>query len=176
MNNNIIALLRNGNVVGHSTDTVFALIAKLDKNNIRKINKLKQRDETKPIQILIKSLDQIEEFLKNKEFVKNYININDIKKTSLIVEVKHEFSNKFLIESFNNTIMFRIPEGNILNIIKKIGPLFSTSANKHGEQPFIDIDDVKNEFKIEVANIKQKKGTASKIISLVNNDIKIIRS
>ncbi len=177
MNNDLILKeLNKNNVVGYATDTVFALLVKLSKENIAKINILKKRDKDKPVQILFSSLNEVLDLIDDK-FAINYLNNNFKYKTSYIVKSKKDFSDNYLKESFNNTFLFRIPiQKELIDLINKSGPLFATSANIHGEEPLQNIEDIKRKFNIVVANIEQKENKPSKIISLLNNKEKIIRS
>lgn len=170
-----IEQINNNEVVGFPTDTVFGLVAKLNKDNISKINNLKGRDSDQPLQILFESLDKAKEVIKDDGFVLDYLIKNYESNTSYIVNAKEEFINKFLTKGFNGTLMFRIPTGEINELIKVTGPLFATSANKHGEEPLNSSKQVKNEFNINVFDGKQTKGKPSKIISLLNKEKKIIR-
>lgn len=174
--NEIIKKINDGFIIGHPTDTVFAIVGKLEKESIFKINQIKKREETQPVQILISDFNEIEKYLKDPVFVKEYIKLNNIDKTSLIVEVNDYFSQQFLIKEFNNTAMFRIPQGEILNLIKYTGPLFASSANLHNSNPLKNAKEVKKELLIEVEDIIQIDEKPSKIISLVNREVKKIRS
>ncbi len=165
----LISELAKGNVVGHTTDTVFGLIVPFNIENIKKINLLKGRPIDQPLQVLITATSQLEAFIKDTG------SIGKVEmKTSYIVE------GSFLIEkhfpkSFNNTIMFKLIDGELGKIVKAIGPLFASSANKHGEEVLSKWEDVENTFGVITNKQDQEGGTPSKIISLVNGENKIIR-
>lgn len=171
----IIQKLNNNEVVAHPTDTVFGLIVKIDKKNITKLNKIKQREENKPLQILFASIKDAAECFKNDYFVMNYISNNYKSKTSYIVRAKDSFNNKYLLNTFERKIMFRIPEGEILEVIKEVGPLFASSANLHDDEPMMDNKLIEDTFNIAVSDIKQKSNKASYIISLIDQEISEIR-
>ncbi len=174
-NKEVIEKLNNNEVIGFPTDTVFALIAKLNKKNISKINKMKNRDENQPIQILFSSLREATISFEEDYFVMNYLSNNYEKRTSYLLKAKDEFNNKYLTKEYKRNVLIRIPEGDILDIIKEVGPLLATSANKHKKEPMTNNDEVTNEFQISVSNIKQNSNKASKIISLIDQEIKEIR-
>lgn len=173
--NEIIRKLNNNEVVGFPTDTVFALIAKLEKKNITKLNKLKNRDIDQPIQILFPSLKEATISFEEDYFVMNYLSNNFKEKTSYLLKAKDAFNNKFLTGSYNREVLIRIPEGEILEIIKEVGPLFATSANIHNKEPMVDNKDIEKEFNIYVSNLKQENNNASSIISLIEEEVKEVR-
>ena len=91
----IIEKLNNNEVVGFPTDTVFGLIVKLNKNNIAKLNNIKQRDENTPLQVLSPSLREASKHFVNDYFVMEYLANNYKERTSYIVEANKEFNRKF---------------------------------------------------------------------------------
>lgn len=166
--NKLIEELVKGNVVGHTTDTVFGLIATFNINNVSKINLLKGRDKNQPLQLLVNSPSQLEAFIKDTG------KIGKVEpKTSYIVEASEVFSKYY--PSFNNSIMFRVVEGELSKIIKRLGPLFASSANKHGESILTSWKEVEDTFGV-ITNKKDQVGTkASTIISLLDGEAKVIR-
>lgn len=169
MSTNAILLIQNNEVIGHSTDTVFGLIAKVDKENIEKINSIKGRRIDQPLQILFSNMEEVLNVIEPNDYVIDYIKSNLNNSTSFIVKVKEVFANKYLNNSFNKTIMFRIPEGEIQNLLKETKMLFATSANSTGEQPVLN----KEQFDSMFPNIKsfgnEALGKASTIIDLTTN-------
>ena len=174
MSTNILVLLNNNKVVGHSTDTVFGLIAKVKKENIEKINLIKERDIDQPLQILFNKLEDALEVIHIDNETKLYLKKKLRNDTSYIVKVKNEFKNKYLLDSFVGTIMFRIPTGEIQKILKETKMVFATSANKTGEPPISNLTEFKKVFpKLDGAGRGQSK-KSSRIIDLTN-DKKLIR-
>ncbi len=168
MENKLIEELVKGNVIGHTTDTVFGLIATFNVNNVAKLNKLKGRDEKQPVQLLVTSPSQLEAFIKDTG------KIGKVEpKTSYIVEASSFFSKAY--PSFNNSIMFRVVEGDLAKMAKTLGPLFATSANKHGEEVLTKWQDVEKTFNIQTNKQNQQPGKASKIISLLDGEPKVVR-
>lgn len=173
---NLLFELQNNKIVAMPTSTVYGLVAKLDKNNISKLNKLKKRNLEQPLQMLISSLSEIEDKWNISEIERKYILDNIDDKTSFIVSAKKTFSDKFLTKSFNKTIMFRVVnKGEIFKLIRELGILFSTSANISGEKPLTNKFEIEKQFNIIVGDEKIGSGISSKIISVINNEIKEIR-
>lgn len=175
MSTNVIMLLNNNEVVGHSTDTVFAFIGKVNKENIYKINSIKQRQKDKPLQILFNNLNDVLKIIEINDSVKEYIIKNINHNTSYIVKVKKTFSSDYLLPSFNGTIMFRIPKGEIQNVLIETKMLFATSANNTGETPMFSKDEFKKRFPNIEAFGNETSEKASKIVDLSNNKIEIVR-
>ncbi len=174
--NEIINEILFDNVVAIPTDTVYGLVAKLKKENITLINSFKKRTLNKPLQILVNNIKQIESIWIGTSWQRNYINENLDFKTSFIVEVNNIFSDKYLLTSFNNTIMFRVTnKKELIEIINEVGPLFATSANITGEQPLNTKEDIEKKFNIRVLDGKIDGGKPSKIISLLNDIEKVVR-
>ncbi len=165
----IIKELFKGQVVGHTTDTVFGLIVPFNVKNIKKINSLKGRPLEQPLQVLVNSVSQLEAFIKDTG------KIGKVEmKTSYIVEASDLF-NKYFPESFNNSIMFKLVDGELGKIIKAVGPLFASSANKHGEEVLVNWRDVEETFNVITNKENQEGKVPSKIISLINGKEEIIR-
>lgn len=168
MKNKLLEKLVDGKVIGHTTDTVFGLMAIFNKDSVEKINKLKGRPLDQPLQLLVTSPSQIE------PFIKDIGKIGKIEpKVSYIVESSSFFSKAY--PSFNNSLMFRVVEGELKNIVKSIGPLFASSANKHGEEVLTDWNNVEDTFNVLTNRIDQPEGKASKIISLLGDEPKVVR-
>ncbi len=171
MKNRLIEKLNNNEVIGHTTDTVIGLIAKVEKENIFKINQLKERSLDQPLQLLISNYSQIENIIEDVDKLKEVYQ----PMTSYMVKVKDDFSHSALLPSFNRVIMVRLVEGELAEIINEVGPLFATSANKHQQEFLTNWEDVEELFGVETNKKNQEGGKPSKIISLINNEVKIIR-
>lgn len=176
MEKKILKHLNKNRIVAFPTDTVFAFIVKLEKQNIQKINELKHRPKDQPLQILINNLNQLDNVIDfsviSKDFLKNSLR----PKTSYIVKVKESFANEYLLDTFKKTVMFRIPNGDINEIISKIGPVFASSVNLNGEKVIDNNNEIKKRFKVLTSKKQQNgSGKSSKIISFLDNEIKIIR-
>lgn len=172
----LIKDLNNNKIIAHPTDTVFGLFAKLSKQNILELNKLKKRNEDKPLQIMFSSVKEALKFSINDHFVMNYLHNNYEEGTSYIVPANTDFAKKFLLPSFNRTFMFRIPKNKeIIDIIKEAGPLAATSANISGKTTITNNEEIKKIFKVNTSSLEQKNNKASKIISLLNDEITEVR-
>ncbi len=171
MKDKLIDIINNNQVIGHTTDTVFGLLLKINRENIYTLNKLKGRQEDKPLQVLISNIEQARDIVKDVSILEN----NMKAKTSYIVEANEQFINNVLLDSFNKTVMVKLATAELKELIETTGPLFATSANINGQKEFVSYLDVENTFNIETNKEDQVEGKASTIISLLNNEIKVIR-
>ncbi len=165
----LINELSEGRAIGHTTDTVFGLMISFNVENTKVLNQLKNRPEGQPLQVLVNNIGQLEAFIKDTG------KIGKIEpRTSYIVEGSNIFNKHFT--SFNNSIMFRIVENDSLKkIIKQVGPLFATSANLSGQETLTSWEEVERTFKVKTNKENQVTGKASKIISLLEDEPKVIR-
>jgi tRNA A37 threonylcarbamoyladenosine synthetase subunit TsaC/SUA5/YrdC len=136
------------------TDTTVGLLSK----NKKKLNKLKNRDENKPILIEVDSLDTLKSFVRAPKKHKKLI--RRAKKTTFI---------------YPNNKSFRVVKDSLhLEFLKKFKWLYSTSANEHKKE--FDLN-----WAIKKADIivEDKRGffvsTPSKIYKLSKTKIKRVR-
>lgn len=165
----------NGKVIVFSTDTVYGIgTCWTDSEGIEKIYEIKKRDGRKPLAVLAYSFDQIKDYIeiindRTLELVNNYW------PGAVTFIFKKQASFKYPLD----TIAFRIPNSNIaLEILKKFGPLATTSVNLSGENPINNPEDIENKFKdidYIVSDKEEFSSVSSTIVDLTTNDIKILR-
>ncbi|MDC9031792.1 L-threonylcarbamoyladenylate synthase [Columbia Basin potato purple top phytoplasma] len=130
------------------TDTVYGLGCSIyDKESLKTIYNIKQRDFNKPISILCSSLEQIEEIAIIDEKIKKLISYFWPGPLTIIV-----FSKKKYFDRTNEKkIGIRIPNHPLaLEILKIKGPLKTTSVNKSGEPPLNNYLEIIKQFKHKV--------------------------
>ncbi len=125
------------------TDTIYGLVGSaLSKKAVERIYKIKKRDRKKPLIVLISSYKDLDIFgIKfDKKLIWPY-------KTSIILSC---LDKKFrYLHRGENSIAFRmitVKNKNLLNLIKKTGPLVAPSANPEGKKPAETIAQAKNYF------------------------------
>ena len=146
------------------TNTCFWIACPvLDINDYINIYKIKARSFDKPLAILCKNFNYLEQntWLNKKQinFLKNYtkpwtilIDKNNINDNELIKNI-----NKLPNSKIYQKIAFRVHHNEIQQkLTTKYNLLFLTSANKSGKSEIITSHDIKNEFKNEIQkyNIK----------------------
>ncbi|MDO8030001.1 L-threonylcarbamoyladenylate synthase ['Planchonia careya' phytoplasma] len=166
------------NIIIFPTDTVYGMGAPwYDTQSLNQIYQLKKRSLNKPITLLFYNLKQIENLVEiNDQIVKIYKQFWPGPLT-LIVKAKKQY---FQITQ-ESKIGIRIPNHPIaLKILKKEGPLKTTSVNKSGKKPINDFQIIKNIYKHEVKKIfpnnYTSSNTPSTIIEINDNNFKILRT
>ena len=127
--------LSGGGVIIHPTDTVFAISCSVfSKKGYEKIYELKRREFKKPLGVLLKDINDIENFttlsLEDLQEMIPFIKTGG----TLLLPVKSNLPQHLLAQS--DYIGVRIPNHEeTKELIKEVGPLIATSANLSGEEP-----------------------------------------
>lgn len=173
--------LKNGAIGIFPTDTVYGIGCNaFDENAIKKLFKLKLRDYSKPINVLIsdkKMLDLLVDNVSEKE--QKLIDAFWPGALTIIFNKKNTIPD--LLTSNLNTIGVRMPNNQTcLNLLNSTGtPIATTSANISNEVPGIKISDFYNTFNNKVdfildSGISDIK-IASTIVQIVDNVPYILR-
>jgi len=120
------------------TDTCYGIACEItDSKSYEKIYSIKKRDWSKPLAIMVENFDWLEKYTtlstEQIEFLKNYekpftilTECNSIKHMLEFEDEEMKFDNKEVYEK----IAFRVAHNKEQKkLIKKIGPIFLTSAN-----------------------------------------------
>ncbi len=167
----------NNEIVSIQTETVYGLFAKINLNNKSKINLLKGRNKDQSLQVSFGNFEQIFDWTELSDFQREQLINNLPGDTSFVVPLKKEKIN----ELGKETILVRFPKMNddhiLIKLLNSIGPLFSTSANIHGEPEFSNCDEIEQKMNISCYEVKSFliKNKPSRITSLLNDKIKVIR-
>lgn len=133
-------LLQNEKILLLPSDTVLGLFGICTKNVINRLNKIKDRTN-KPYLILVSSIEQVHELADIPEFCASLL--DDIWPGPLTCILKAKKSTPHQMVSQEGTIAVRVPhKKELLAILEKVGPLFSTSANLSGDpipESFLEI-------------------------------------
>lgn len=172
----IITILQNGGVGVLPTDTIYGLsTVALNERAVEKIHKLKGRDSSKPLIVLIANTAQLSELgldEKHSEPVKEY--------WPGPLSLEFDASNAPLwLHRKSSFFAVRLPKDEKLcRLIEKIGPLVSTSANLQGQEPAKSIKEAKKyfgdrlDFYIDVGELE---GQSSTLVKLEDGQLKVIR-
>lgn len=165
----IIKFLKSGKIGVLPTDTIYGLhVSVFVPSAIERLYRLRKRSPKKPMIILISSLKDLEIFnikLTNKEF--NFLKKVWPNKVSVILDCKdRQFE---YLHRGTKTLAFRFPDHKLLlRILKKTGPLVSTSVNLEGQPPAENIDQAKKyfgskiDFYVDAGKIKSLPSTVLK--------------
>jgi L-threonylcarbamoyladenylate synthase len=140
----VAELLNKGAVGIIPTDTLYGIVAKLnDKAAIQRIYKIKNRSANKPVgTIIFSDLEQISGYVPEAELLeanKYWPGAN-----SVILNVPSDLS--YAHKGFE-ALAFRIPDNaQLIHLLKKVGPIATTSANVSDEPPVTTIEEAQELF------------------------------
>ena len=171
--------LNNHQVIAFPTETVFGLgVYYDDEDAYNLLNKIKRRREDKPYTLMLHDINQINKYA--------YIDKKMIKALSkfmpgpLTILLKSKENVPGYVTHNTGIIGVRIPENkealDLLRYLEK--PLLVPSANRAGEKPAMNDEEVRQIFQDEIKVIIPGKaigGLPSTIIDLTGEEIKLIR-
>jgi L-threonylcarbamoyladenylate synthase len=161
------------------TDTLYGIVCSaFSEMTVEKVYDLKKRNKDKPVIILIYDISDLEKF-----------NINISPDLIRKLEKYWPGPNSILLPcdsaKFNylhrgtNYIAFRIPKNKeLLNFLKKSGPIIAPSANTEGSKPAENIEEAKKYFGDNVDFYIDGgilNGKSSRLIKFVGDEIEYLR-
>ena len=172
----IVSLLKNGAVGLVPSDTIYGLSAlALDESAVNRIYELKGRDERQPFPVLLANTEQAEQFgvsLKDLELVQN------LWPAPLTIIVSAPNFPEFLHRGLKTLAIRILDNDELRKLLEKTGPLVSTSANLHGEQPTSSVNEAKKvfgdslDFYVDAGTLH---GEPSTIVQAENGKLKVVR-
>ena len=171
--------LENHGVIAFPTETVMGLgVFYDDFEAYNKLNKVKNRPEDKPYTMMLGDTKNIAKYA----YVDDRANkiIDAFMPGSITVLLKAKANVPGYVTHNTGIIGIRVPSlEDIQDMLNKVGkPLLVPSANKSGEKPAFNSEEVKNIFKDELDYIVDGKcigGVPSTLVDLTNDNIKILR-
>ena len=141
-------IIKNGGVGVIPTDTLYGIVGSaFSREAVERIYKLKGRDSKKPLIVLISAFRDLKKFgvavsRKNKKLIEKEYWPGPV---SIILPCENEeFS---YIHRGTGGIAFRLPaKKELLNFLKKTGPLVAPSANPEGHSPAYNIESAREYF------------------------------
>ncbi len=162
------------------TDTIPGLVCiAQDAKAVEKLFELKGRDLNKPPTVIISDISQLEELhlLKpNQNVVKKYWK----EKISLVLAVDSSYIEQTAyLHRGKGSLAVRISsDKQLTSVIRKTGPLATTSANPQGMQPAYSSEEAKRYFGSNVdlyVSVQVSNRKPSTIVKIVNGNVKKIR-
>jgi len=156
------------------TDTIYGIVCSaMNKKSVEKLYKIRKRNLKKPMIVLISSIKDLSLF--DVKVDKTITDKYWPGKVSIIVPVqKFKYLHRGL-----NSLAFRLPDNkDLIKVLKISGPIVAPSANIEDGKPAEIIEEAYNyfqdkaDFYVDCGKLKSKP---SKIVSLLNNRIEIIR-
>ena len=173
-----IACIKNEEVVGIPTETVYGIgVDPHSQAAVDKIFNLKERDENKPLSILVHSFQDLIN-LKIISKVPEIVELYWPGPLTIIVESELNFANGVGTKN-PNSIGVRVPDNELtLELLKKTGPLAVTSANISGQEDITNEKDAESVFGDKIGHYLQGSalhGSGSTIVDFRDEEFKVIR-
>ena len=144
----VVELLKNGKVGVIPTDTVYGIVCCLDNQSaVEHIYDIKDRPLDKRIgTILIGDVDQIEDLVKPADLLAAEVYWPGA------VSVELQMGNKLsYAHRGHQTLAFRLPDNQqLISLLKRTGPLASTSANRSDQQTAHTLEEAMGVFRESV--------------------------
>ena len=172
-------VLDNSHVIAFPTETVMGLgVYYNDFNDYQLLNKIKCRPEDKPYTMMLCSKDEIEKYAYVDERAKKVIDAFMPGEITVLLRSKDTVPG--YVTHNSGVIGVRVPNlANLLDFLRFIDtPLLVPSANKSGEKPAMNSDEVKRIFNNEVGYVfegEAKGGVPSTLVDLTQKEVKIYR-
>lgn len=177
-----ITILKQGGIILYPTDTVWGIgCDATNASAVRKVYKLKQRDDTKALICLVNNYSMLERHVDNvPKLAYTILDIAD-KPTTVVYDAPAGIAENLIAN--DNTLAIRIVKHQFCEkLIRYLGrPIVSTSANIAGQptpKSFKEISDAILEGVDYVVNLQNENKNAkpSTIIKLSNSgEVKVIR-
>ena len=174
-----VAALKSSKVVAFPTETVMGLgVIYNSREAYDLLNQIKCRPEDKPYTMMVSRIEDIEQYAYVDEKVKKVI--NRFIPGSLTILLKSNDNIPSYVTHNSGVIGIRIPTNEeALELLKRIGtPLLVPSANKSGEKPALNSDEVKTIFSNELGAIiegESKGEVPSTIVDFSKNTPVLLR-
>ena len=172
------ALLK-GQVIAFPTETVMGLGVLFDDEEAYSLlNKIKRRPEDKPYTLMLGDVGDIEKYAYLT--LRDRLAISKFMPGPFTVLLKSKQNVPGYVTHNTGVIGIRVPDfKEIQEMINYVGkPLLVPSANRSGEKPFVNYQDVANEFGAELGYIYPQNALGEKpstIIDLTSDKIIVVR-
>jgi L-threonylcarbamoyladenylate synthase len=177
-----VKFLKNREVILYPTDTVWGLgCDATDAETVKKIFKIKQRDESKSLVILVDSIEMLQQYIPSISNQVYGVLRTSSKPTSIIYDNPIGLANN--VVASDNTVAIRIVQHEFCQeLIKQFGkPIVSTSANISGmptPTSFKEIDKSILDAVDYVVNLQQNSvaDSPSRILKITDSgELQVIR-
>jgi L-threonylcarbamoyladenylate synthase len=166
-----IEVFNNGGIVIFPTDTAIGIGCRIDnKETIKRLFEIRKRPESKPLLILVNSVEMAEKYLLpipqkvKDELIEKYWP----GKLTIVMKCIPD-KVPFPVRSKKNTLGVRFPDNKILlELIGKIGvPIVAPSANFSGEDTPFSFEDIDKELIKKVDFVLDEKLASERELSTV---------
>ena len=143
-----VKLLKAGKILLYPTDTIWGIGCDATNSKaIQRIYKLKKRDDTKSMIVLLDSVEKLKEYVKDVPPLAYDLIKNSASPLTIVYQGAQNMSKKIIAQ--DGTIGIRIVKGRYTSkVIELLGhPLVSTSANISGEPSATTFDQISDKVK-----------------------------
>jgi L-threonylcarbamoyladenylate synthase len=178
--NSLVNILNNSGIAVIPTDTVYGLVGDATNENvIKKIFLIKQRENSKPLLILISNFDMLKKYVKNISSLELGI-INKFWPGPLTIIFQNKKNLSDVLTANKSEIAIRMPnDERLLDLINKLDkPIIATSANIAHKKTITSIDLLEDKIKNNVDYIYDGgflEDNPSTIIKVIDNKVIIVR-
>lgn len=170
--------LKEGGLIAFPTETVFGFGVVYDnKQSYDRLISVKRRPPEKPFTIMLSSTDDIDKYALLDERSNKLIKAFMPGQFTIIVKAKDNLPSYCV--SKEGFVGIRISDMKLVrDLIDLVGkPLLVPSANKSGEPPLLNSDDVIEAFEGEIDGVIEGKSVSNtpSTIVMIDEDVKIIR-
>lgn len=149
----IIKGLSEGDVIAYPTDTIFGMgVDALNESAVNRLYELKNRPENMPFSILAGTLDRILELNGFSDRISDFLKCILPGPVTAVLPVKESagFNSQVLKNDF---IGFRLPDHPFCHWLGRQyhNPVITTSANRSGTSPLLNLKDIEKEFDKEIS-------------------------
>lgn len=172
-----IDIMAEGGVILYPTDTVYGLGANIFNNDaVRKIYEIKDRDESKPLSVLVSDMEGVELIAHLNR------NSREVLNEWLPGPFTFILSKRSLVSPYvsaSSKVGVRIPDYPIARYLASIFPITTTSANKTGRDTLSNPNDILKQIGsdidlvIDVGELNSE--AASTVIDLTDSKPSLVR-
>ena len=171
-------ILNDGGVIAFPTETVFGFGVVFDNENAyKKLIQVKRRPPEKPFTVMLADPEEIEGIAYVDKRAKKLIKSFMPGQFTIILKAKESLPSYCV--STEGNVGIRISSDELVrNLIRETGkPLLVPSANKSGEAPLTNSDDVILKFKDEIDGVIVGESISNipSTIVIIDKEVKIIR-
>ena len=176
-----VSAIRSGKVVIIPTDTVYGLCASpYTEEPVRKLSRLKRRDESQPIALLASDVEFLFECVPELRGRAGTIARALLPGPYTLIFPNPARRYPWLTGSTPETIGVRVPhlEGYGRQVLERVGAVAATSANRHGERDPGTVDGIAPEIIAGVAEVVDGgpvPGTPSTVIDFTGPEPVVLR-
>ena len=177
--NNVVDVINEGGLVIMPTDTIYGIVGDAENDEvIKKVFKLKKREGSKAMLMLVSSVDMLNQYVENISVLEEKLIEKFWPGPLTIIFKKKNVSD--LLTGGLDTVGIRCPrDERLLKIINELGrPILSTSVNVSGNVQATNVNYIDESITSNVDLVIDEgecNGVASTIVIVENGNVKVLR-